>query len=78
VRVLDWAGMSFRASKSRSVVIKNGKCVKESVFSVKDPNLSALELIPSIHMSPVKFLGRVISVILIKFVHLRKVFIIVY
>jgi len=32
VNVLGWAGMSFRASKSRSMVIENGKCVKKSVF----------------------------------------------
>jgi len=59
--MIDWAGMSFRASKSRSLVIEKGKCVKESVFFVNGPDKSSRELIPSIHASPIKFLGRVIS-----------------
>jgi len=53
VRLLNWAGMSFRAPKSR-MVIENGKCVKEALFFVNNSN-SAPELIPSIHVSP--FLG---------------------
>jgi len=54
VKVLNWAGMSFRAPKSRCMVIENGKCVKEALFFVNNSN-SAPELIPSIHVSP--FLG---------------------
>jgi len=53
--------MSFRASKSRSLVIEKGKCVKESVIFVNSPDKFSKEVISSIHTSPIKFLGRVIS-----------------
>ena len=61
VKVLTWAGMSFRASKPGSLVIDSGKCVKESLFFVNSRNSCSPEAIPSIHVSPIKFLGRVIS-----------------
>ena len=51
---LIWAGMSFRASKSRSMVIDKGKVVDISPFLFKG------EIIPSIHANPVRFLGRTI------------------
>ena len=52
---LQWARMSFRASKSRSIVISEGKVVNVSPFSFDS------EIIPSIHSNPVKFLGRSID-----------------
>ena len=52
---LQWARMSFRASKSRSIVISEGKVVNVSPFSCYS------EIIPSIHSNPVKFLGRSID-----------------
>ena len=47
--VLSWARLSFRASKSRSIVIRNGKVLDVSPFSFDN------EVIPSIHSNPVKF-----------------------
>ena len=47
--------MSFRAAKSRSVVIDKGKVIDISPFSFKG------EIIPSIHANPVRFLGRTID-----------------
>ena len=55
VTALTWAGMDFRASKSRSIVIFRGKLVEESPFTIKG------ERIPSIHERPIRFLGRQIS-----------------
>ena len=52
---LIWARMSFRASKSRSMVIDKGKVIDISPFSFKG------EIIPSIHANPVRFLGRTID-----------------
>ncbi|XP_057316863.1 uncharacterized protein LOC130657891 [Hydractinia symbiolongicarpus] len=52
---LHWAGMGFRPSKSRSIVIANGKVLDQSPFCVLQ------EPIPSIHAKPVKFLGRTIN-----------------
>ena len=60
VKVLDWAGMSFRASKSRCLVIKDGKCVNE-LLQVCNPKTLSIESIPSISTTPIKFLGRVIA-----------------
>ena len=47
--------MSFRASKSRSMVIDKGKVIDISPFSFKG------EIIPSIHANPIRFLGRTID-----------------
>ncbi|XP_057310008.1 uncharacterized protein LOC130648007 [Hydractinia symbiolongicarpus] len=55
VTALHWAGMGFRPSKSRSIVIANGKVLDESPFCVLQ------KPIPSIHANPVKFLGRTIN-----------------
>ena len=52
---LIWTRMSFRASKSRPMVIDNGKVIDISPFSFKG------EIIPSIHAKPVRFLGRTID-----------------
>ena len=51
---LIWARMSFRASKSRFMVIGKGKVIDISPFSFKG------EIIPSIQANPVRFLGRTI------------------
>ena len=61
VFALNWAGMKFRTSKSRSIVIDHGKVKNICPFEViteegKDP-----EFVPSIHAKPIKFLGRVIN-----------------
>ena len=53
--VLIWARMSFRGSKSRSMVIDKVKVIDISPFSFKG------EIIPSIHANPVRFLGRTID-----------------
>ena len=60
VTALNWSGMSFRAKKSRSMVILKGKVLDLSPFqaSIKTEE----EIIPSIHTNPVKFLGRTINV----------------
>ena len=52
---LIWARMSFRAFKSRSMMIDKGKVIDISPFSFKG------EIIPSIHANPVKFLSRTID-----------------
>ena len=52
---LIWDRMSFRASKSRSIVIDKSKVIDISPFSFKG------EIIPSIHANPVRFLGRTID-----------------
>ena len=53
---LIWARMSFRASKSRSMVIDKGKVIDISPFSFKGE-----EVISSIHAHPARFLGRTID-----------------
>ncbi|XP_057297819.1 uncharacterized protein LOC130628789 [Hydractinia symbiolongicarpus] len=55
VTALHWAGMGFRPSISRSIVIANGKVLDQSPFCVLQ------EPIPSINANPVKFLGRTIN-----------------
>ena len=52
---LIWARMSFRDSKSRSMMIDKGKVIDISPFSFKG------EIIPSIHANPVRFFGRTID-----------------
>ena len=60
---LNWAGLTFRADKSRSIVIIKGRSVNTTPFSVSSPReLSDFtSFIPSIHSRPVKFLGRIID-----------------
>ncbi|XP_057310248.1 uncharacterized protein LOC130648228 [Hydractinia symbiolongicarpus] len=55
VTALHWAGMGFRPSKSRNIVIANGNVLDQSPFCVLQ------EPIPSIYANPVKFLGRTIN-----------------
>ena len=54
-RVLHWARMKPKASKSRSLVIISGRCMNVRPFSIRD------ESIPSIQDNPVKTLGRLID-----------------
>ena len=58
---LMWAGMSFRAGKSRSMVISSGSILRICPFNVSNGQGAQKEFIPSIHSQPVKFLGREIS-----------------
>ena len=63
VKALSWAGMYFRANKSRSIVIARGKSMNRTPFYVTEP-LTPSDLtnyIPSIHSVPVKFLVRIIN-----------------
>ena len=54
---LSWCSMSFRAHKSRSIIICSGKIVHKASFSVSFVG-SEKVFIPSIHSNPVKFPGR--------------------
>ena len=60
---LSWAGMEFRADKSRSFVLIKGKSLHTTPFSVAEPDNPAdfSKYIPSIHSMPIKFLGRVVD-----------------
>ena len=63
VKALSWAGMSFRADKSRSIVIVRGKSMNTTPFYVTElstPSYST-NCIPSIHSVPVKFHGRIVN-----------------
>ena len=60
---LTWAGLEFRADKSRSIIIIKGRSINTTPFSVpkaKD-QLEPSSSIPSIHSRPVKFLGCIID-----------------
>ena len=50
---LKWARMKLKPQKSRSPVIKGGKCIDEQPFQVAE------EIIPSIQKEPLKTLERV-------------------
>ena len=56
---LTWARMALKASKSKSLVIMNGKVQHDMFLSIKSPN--KIETIPSIIDNAVGFLGRSIS-----------------
>ena len=62
---LSWAGLEFRASKSRSMVIVKGRSMNSTPFSVSSSkefsNGTSQSFIPSIHTNPVRFLGRIID-----------------
>ena len=60
---LNWAGLTFRADKSRSIVIIKGRSMNTTPFSVSSPRelSDVTSFIPSIHSRPVKFLGRIID-----------------
>ena len=55
---LNWASLTFRADKSRSIVIIKGRPMNTTPFSVSSTReLSHFtSFIPSIHSRPVKFL----------------------
>ena len=57
--VLNWAHMFLKTSKSRSLVIKDGKVIFDRTLSITQGEKT--EIIPSIHCNPIKFLGRTIS-----------------
>ena len=60
---LNWAGLTFRADKSRSIVIIKGRPMNTTPFSFssqREPS-DFTSFIPSIHSRPVKFLGRIID-----------------
>ena len=60
---LTWAGMDFRAEKSRSLVIVKGRSLQTTPFFVSPPkNATDFSVyIPSIHSQPLRFLGRIID-----------------
>ena len=60
---LTWAGMKFRADKSRSFVIVKGRSLNTTPFCTSPPAnpTDFSSYIPSIHTEPVKFLGRIIN-----------------
>ena len=60
---LKWAGLTFRADKSRSIVTIKGRSMNTTPFSVSSPKEPSdfTSFIPSIHSKPVKFLGRIID-----------------
>ena len=57
---LKWARMEFRPDKSRSLVIKGGRSMSVTPFSICT-NAGISGTIPSIQSKPVKFLGRIIN-----------------
>ena len=62
-QVLTWAGMSFRAEKSRCIVIDGGVVKNVTPFTVNLLNSEKSQVIPSIHTQPVRFIGRRIFLI---------------
>ena len=62
-RALIWAGMSYRAYKSRRIVIIKGRSMKSTTFIIKKlPTPTDFSnFIPSIHSQPVKSFGCIID-----------------
>ena len=60
---LTWAGLEFRADKSRSIIIIKGRSMNTTPFPVPKPRdqIEPSSSIPSIYSRPVKFLGRIID-----------------
>ena len=60
---LKWAGFTFQAEKTRSIIFIKGRCMKTTFFSVSSPTEPSdfTSFIASIHSRPVKFLGRIID-----------------
>ena len=60
---LKWAGLTFRADKSGSIVFIKGRSMNTTPFSVSSPREPSdfTSFIPSIHSKPVRFLGRIID-----------------
>ena len=63
ITALTWAGLEFRADKSRSIVIVKGRSMNATPFSVSKASVQpeVPSPIPSIHSKPIKFLGRIID-----------------
>ena len=63
ITALTWAGLEFRADKSRSIVIVKGKSMNTTPFSVSKASVQpeVPSPIPSIHSRPIKFLGCIID-----------------
>ena len=63
ITALNWAGVEFRADKSRCIVIVKGSSMNTTPFSVSkasdQPDVSSW--IPSIHSRPINFLRRIID-----------------
>ena len=60
---LKWAGFTFQAEKTRSIIFIKGRCMNTTFFSVSSPTEPSdfTSFIASIHSRPVKFLGRIID-----------------
>ena len=58
---LDWARMEVRASKSRSLVMVNGRICPDMSFSIPIGSLDPTHVIPTLLDLLVKFLGRKID-----------------
>ena len=63
VKALSWAGMYFRADKSRNIVIVRGKSMNTTPFYITEPSTPSdfTNYILSIHSVPEKFLGGIIN-----------------
>ena len=63
ITALTWAGLEFRADKSRSVVIVKGRSMNTTPFSVSKASVQpeVPSPIPSIHSRPIRFLGHIID-----------------
>jgi len=61
---LVWARMKYRVKKSRSIVIKKGRSLNTTPFSIGTGDSLVINpelVIPSIHSNHVKFLGRIVN-----------------
>ena len=63
ITALTWAGLEFRADKSRSIVIVKVRSMNTTPFSVSKASVQpeVPSPIPFIHSRPIKFLGRIID-----------------
>ena len=59
---LTWAGMSYKAHKSHSIVIIKGRSMNLTPFSIKKLSIHTdfSNFAPSIDSQPAKFLGHII------------------
>ena len=58
-QALTWAGMTFKPTKSRSIVVVKGRIINSSQLIIVSDN--KIVAIPSILTCPVRFLGRTIN-----------------
>ena len=63
ITALTWAGLEFRADKSRSIVIVKGRSMNTTPFSVSKTSVhpEVSSPFPSIHSRPIKFLCHIID-----------------